>query len=237
MYITAPPPLKYYLYHWILVIGCRICVVIFCTVFHYLLLMSYLYRCIRSGMTGHNIFHSRQRRSTTVTNTFAFTSSRGDVHWTVAVVSQRVCDSSRSPLSAYSELRPVIPVQTLHKSSAVAEMGDRLATIDMGWRGGLLCSFPGGGAGRHQTQCGLGRYLLPYQVASWSIQPFGHNRYGPNIGDSAPFLGRGAGSPSSTMWPRPTSMPSLFLSHWTIWPQHTNVTDRQERQTDNGVIA
>jgi len=28
-------------------------------------------------------------------------------------VSQRVCDSSRSPTSAYSELRPVIPVQTL----------------------------------------------------------------------------------------------------------------------------
>jgi len=42
-----------------------------------------------------------------------FTSLHGDVHWTVAVVSQRVCDSSRSPMSAYSELRPVIPVQTL----------------------------------------------------------------------------------------------------------------------------
>jgi len=36
-----------------------------------------------------------------------------DVQWTAAVVSERVCDISRSPSSAYSELRPVIPVQTL----------------------------------------------------------------------------------------------------------------------------
>jgi len=33
----------------------------------------------------------------------------------------------------------------LNKSSAVAEMGDRLATIDMGQKvGGLLCPFPWG---------------------------------------------------------------------------------------------
>ena len=29
--------------------------------------------------------------------------------------------------------------------------------------------------GPHLTQCGLGRGLPLYQVASWSIQPFGHN--------------------------------------------------------------
>jgi len=34
------------------------------------------------------------------------------VHITVAVVSERVCDSSRSPLSVYSESRPVIPPQS-----------------------------------------------------------------------------------------------------------------------------
>ena len=39
-----------------------------------------------------------------------------------------------------------------------------------------------------------------------------------------------AGSPSSTMWPvpRPTSMPSFILIHPTVWPQYTNVTDRQD---------
>ena len=36
-------------------------------------------------------------------------------------------------------------------------------------------SFLGGELGPHLTQCGLGRGLPPYQVASWSIQPFGHN--------------------------------------------------------------
>jgi len=55
------------------------------------------------------MLYFRQQLSTAVANT----SWRRDVHWTVAVVSQRVCDRSRSPLPAHSELRPVIPVQTL----------------------------------------------------------------------------------------------------------------------------
>ena len=47
-----------------------------------------------------------------------------------------------------------------------------------------------------------------------------------------PFLGRGAGFPSNTMWPgpRPSSMPSFILIHPTVWPQYTNVTDRQTGQ-------
>jgi len=31
------------------------------------------------------------------------------------------------------------------------------------------------------TQCGLGRGLPPYQMASWSTQPFGHNRHGSRL--------------------------------------------------------
>jgi len=31
------------------------------------------------------------------------------------------------------------------------------------------------GLSPHLIQCGQGRGLLPYQLASWSIQPFGHN--------------------------------------------------------------
>ena len=34
----------------------------------------------------------------------------------------------------------------------------------------------------HLTQRRLGRGLPPYQVASWSMQPFGRNGYGPKIG-------------------------------------------------------
>ena len=76
------------------------------------------------------------------------------------------------------------------------------------------------------------------------MQPFGRNGYGPKIGGCA-ILGRGAGSPCNTMWPgpRPTSMLSFILIRQTIWPQYTNVTDRQVRQidrqdrADNGPIA
>ena len=39
---------------------------------------------------------------------------------------------------------------------------------------GLLCPFPWGELGPHVT-CGLVRGLPPYQVASWSVQLFGHN--------------------------------------------------------------
>ena len=56
------------------------------------------------------------------------------------------------------------------KSSAVAEMGDRLATIDMGRKvggGGLLNSFPWGKLDLHHlAQCQLDRGLPPYKVAS-----------------------------------------------------------------------
>jgi len=49
----------------------------------------------------------------------------------------------------------------------------------------------------HLTQCGQG--LPPYQVASLSIQLFGHNRHGPKIvGCYAPFLG-GCGSPCNNV--------------------------------------
>jgi len=65
------------------------------------------------------------------------------------------------------------------KSSAVAGMGDRLATIDRGqkvWGQGGCCAPFGRELGSHlmlMTQCHLGRALPLYQVLSWSTQPFG----------------------------------------------------------------
>jgi len=41
--------------------------------------------------------------------------------------------------------------------------------------------------GTDLTQCGLHRGLPPYQMASWSIKPFGHNRHGPKIGAVGPL--------------------------------------------------
>ena len=67
--------------------------------------------------------------------------------------------------------------------------------------------------------------------SSWDGWPFGHNRHGLKRGKGccAPF----GGSLSNTMWPglRPTSMPSCILIHPTVWPQYTNVTDRQTHRT------
>jgi len=64
-----------------------------------------------------------------------------------------------------------------NKSSAVDQMGGRLATIDMGGKLGGVPPFSGGGAelDPHLTQCGRSRGLPPCQVSSWCIQPFGHN--------------------------------------------------------------
>jgi len=75
----------------------------------------------------------------------------------------------------------------------------------------------------HLKQSRLGWGLPPYQVASWCIQPFGHNRHGPKLsgGGSTLFLGRRPGSPSNTKSPglRLTSIPSGILIHPAIWPQ------------------
>jgi len=53
-----------------------------------------------------------------------------------------------------------------------------------------------GDLGPHLAQCGLGRGLPLYQVASWSSQTLGHNSHGPKVGAAVPpFLWVGAGSP------------------------------------------
>ena len=86
-----------------------------------------------------------------------------------------------------------------YKSSAVAEMGDRGHSRQGPKRGGLLCLFRGE-LGPRLAQCCLGRRLLPYQVASSSIQPFGTSNMGQKLGGGgyALFSGGIAGSPSIT---------------------------------------
>jgi len=56
--------------------------------------------------------------------------------------------------------------QSSRKSSAVAEMGDHVATIDTGRKEGAAVSLSVGELGPHLTQRRLGRGLPPYQVAS-----------------------------------------------------------------------
>ena len=78
-------------------------------------------------------------------------------------------------------------IQFLYKSSAVAEMGDRGHNRHEPKRGGAV-PLSRGGLGPRLTQRGMGHCLLPYQVASSSVQPFGHNRHGPKLGRT-PFRG------------------------------------------------
>ena len=77
--------------------------------------------------------------------------------------------------------------------------------------------------GPRLAQCGLGRGLLPYQVASSSIQLFGHNRPEPKTGGCVPFREGGAATPSNTTSPGPTftSVPSGISIHPAVWPQLT----------------
>jgi len=60
---------------------------------------------------------------------------------------------------------------------------------------------PLGGGGPHITQRDLGQGLPSYQVASRSIQPFGHNRHGPKIGGLCP-LGEREQGPHLTQYER-----------------------------------
>jgi len=55
-------------------------------------------------------------------------------------------------------------------------MDDRLATIDTARKVGAAVSISVGELGPHLTQCRMGRCLSPYQVPSWTIQPFGKIR-------------------------------------------------------------
>ena len=149
-------------------------------------------------------------------------------HRKTMIAALQRCVLTPRPLTLYPPL-----LEILDKSSVVAEIGDRLATIDMRRKVPLFL----GELGPHLTQCGLGRGLPPCQVASGSIQPFGHNRHGPKIGGQLCLFCR---SPSNRVWPkpRPTAVPSDILIDPTVWPQYTNVTDRtgQDRQYNLSLI-
>jgi len=129
-------------------------------------------------------------------------------------------------------------VINVNKCSAAAEMDYRLATIDMGQKdgaavppfacnrhqpksGGLLCPhfFGRGELGPHLTQYRLGRGLPPYQVASWSIQPFGHNRHGPKIGRGCVRLGELG--PHLTQCRLGWRLPWYQVASWSIQPLDT----------------
>ena len=111
----------------------------------------------------------------------------------------------------------------LHKCSAVAEMGDRLATIDMDRKLGAVPLWTRDSwvpiyntmwPGPRPISLPSGIFVHP---AVWPQQTRAEN-WG-----LCPSVGGGAGSPSNTMspGPRPTSLPSGILIHPAVWPQQT----------------
>jgi len=96
----------------------------------------------------------------------------------------------------------------------------RLDTADMGRKLGVvpLIFWKGGGRlGPHQRQCGQGRRLPPCQEASWSIQPFGHNRWAEKWGLLCPLCGGELGP--QTIAQKWLNRTRCYLSCGLEWPE------------------
>jgi len=120
-----------------------------------------------------------------------------------------------------------------NKSSAVAEMGDRLASIDMGWKDGGCCVF-------------FGESWVPiwhnvtwteaYQRTKWHPDP--------SRGLATTDMGRKLGG-VVPLWvssiPSNTIQEAYVHTKWHLDPSKHLTTMhqrcRQDRQTDNGLIA
>jgi len=114
------------------------------------------------------------------------------------------------------------------------DASSRLATIDMGRKLGSVPPFLWGGElGPHVTQSCLG--LRPYQVASWSIQPYGHNRHGPKIWWRCAPLGEGELGPHLTQCGQGRGLPPCQVSSWSVnCLAIIHQCYRQDRQTTVG---
>jgi len=91
--------------------------------------------------------------------------------------------------------------------------------------------------GPHLTQCCLGQGPPPYQVASWSTQPYGHNRHWLKIGEGLCPFGRGVLGPHLTQCARAEAHHHAMFH---LYPSNHLATLHQcYRQTgqDNGPIA
>jgi len=101
----------------------------------------------------------------------------------------------------------------------------------------------------------LGPGLPPYQVASWSIELFGHNRHGQKLG-AVPLWGRRTWVPISTsvsftgllrryinavllliQFGKGRGLPARQVSSWSVQPFGHNTPTLQTGQADNGPIA
>jgi len=106
-----------------------------------------------------------------------------------------------------------------------AEIGDRLTTMDMGLKLEAV-SLMGGKLDPHVTECSLDRGLPSYQVAPWSIQPFGHNKHVPKSGGGAVRLFMAELGPHLAQCGLgqgllPYQVESSYIQPFAVWPQQT----------------
>jgi len=97
-------------------------------------------------------------------------------------------------------------------------MGDHLATIDMGRKDGGCCSpfRRGGKLDLYLTQCRPDEGLPLYQVASWSIQSFGHNTWAKKW-EGAPVLPLFWGGSCIPIW-QDIAWAPYEVASWSIQP-------------------
>jgi len=136
-----------------------------------------------------------------------------------------------------------------HKSSAVAAMGDRLATTDMVRKVRAAVPISVQGAGSPSNTMSPGPRPTSVPTAEWHLDSYSllttthqrHNKHRQKIGGCTFFFWGGGGLVPiyNTMWSgqRSIFVPSGILIHPAVWPEYTDVTDRQTGQTDNGRIA
>ena len=74
------------------------------------------------------------------------------------------------------------------------------------------------------------RPIPPYQAASWSIQPFGHNRHGSKIGGCCAPMGELG--PHLTQYGQGRGLPPYQVACWSIQPFGHNTPTSQTWQTD-----
>ena len=97
-----------------------------------------------------------------------------------------------------------------------------------------------GELGPYLTQSHLGRDLATYEVISWSMQPFGRNRYGRKLGGCAP-LGEWELGPHLTQCDQDQGLPACQVSSRSVQPfGHSALTsqtgqDRQDRQRSDSI--
>jgi len=128
---------------------------------------------LNGWMDQNATWHTPARRRRTITGTGQWLYAR----WFAPITNARLQCRIRVSVACTEYSLTQQRIHAYLHTTRHPDSCSRLATIGMGRKnwGGLLCPFWWVELGPHVIQCHLGQSLLPYQLASWSMKPFGHN--------------------------------------------------------------